>query len=318
MLDHSSENLSRAILQTIAYSDVFDYPLTARELHRYLTGVKASLEEVVRAVRDEGIVTRTGEYFTLPGREEIVSVRMQRLLYSSELLPLAIAYGRMLGDLPYIRMVALTGSLAVLNVSENQDFDYMLVAARGRVWTARAFALALNRLARLQGYTLCPNLIVSETRLEWSQKDLYSARELCQMIPITGLDVYRRLIRANNWVEMFLPNAYLELEKLLPDTRNQTGAFQSLFELPLQGKFGNRLERWEMQRKIARFSRQGGFGEETIFNAEVCQGNFHHHRKWTQEAFQIKLRVIESSAKHKEVISPSGPEIASRRLAMTK
>ena len=296
MLDHSSENLSRAILQTIAYSDVFDYPLSACELHRYLTGVKASLEEVIRAVGEEGVVTRTEDYFTLPGREEIIGIRMRRSLYSSDLLPRAIAYGRMLGNLPYIRMVALTGSLAVMNVSENQDFDYMLVAARGRVWTARAFALALNRLARWQGYTLCPNLIISEKALEWTQKDLYSARELCQMIPIVGFDVYSTLMQVNKWVEELLPNAYVERIHIQPQVQQRAASFQRVLEFLLQGKLGNRIEQWEMERKITRFSNQAGFGEETIFNAEVCQGNFHHHRKWTQEAFEDRLLKLNADS----------------------
>jgi hypothetical protein len=318
MLDHSSEDLSRAILQTIAYSDVFDYPLTARELHRYLAGVKASLEEVLLAVGEEGIVTRTEDYFTLPGREEIVNIRMRRLLCSSVLMPRAIAFGQMLGNLPYVRMVALTGSLAVMNVSENQDFDYMLVAARGRVWTARAFALALNRMARLQGYTLCPNLIISETALKWSKKDLYSARELCQMIPIMGFDVYYTLMQVNKWVEDWLPNAYLECIRIRPGVQQRVITFQNVLEILLRGKLGNRFEQWEMKRKITRFSNQAGFGEETIFNAEVCQGNFHHHRKWTQEVFENKLRVIASGAKPSEVISPSAREIASSLIGSSQ
>src|SRR5574341_558430 len=64
--------------------------------------------------------------------------------------------------------------VAVMNVSNPADFDYMLIAAPGRVWTARAFALAFNRLTRLRGDTLCPNLILSETALEWPVHDLYS------------------------------------------------------------------------------------------------------------------------------------------------
>ncbi|HZM23067.1 MAG TPA: hypothetical protein VFC02_15060, partial [Anaerolineales bacterium] len=191
MQEHSSDNLRQAILQTVAYSDIFDYPLTAREIHRYLTSLYASLEDVVRAVEEEGVVTRVGDYFTLPGREEIVRIRMQREIHSRELLPRAFRYGHILGALPYIRMVALTGSLAVMNVSKNEDFDYMLVTAPGRLWTARAFALVLNRFTRLRGYTLCPNLIVSETTLEWPIQDLYSARELYQMIPIAGMEMYR-------------------------------------------------------------------------------------------------------------------------------
>ena len=289
-----SEKLSQAVLQTLTYSDIFDYPLTAPEVHKYLTGIKASFEEVKQALED-GHIKRTGNYFTLSGREAIVSIRLDREARSQKLLPLALRYGRILGGLPYIRMVALTGSLAVMNISETADFDYMLVAARGRVWTARAFALALSRLTRLHGYTICPNLIVSENTLEWRLHDLYSARELCQMIPITGLDVYKRLMKANRWAGTFLPNAFLESDSLLFETTQEFApAFQGLLELPLCGKLGDRFESWEMNRKVSRFSKQAGFGEETNFNADVCQGNFHHHRSSTRDKFEKKLIGIQS------------------------
>lgn len=298
MLEHSLDNLSRAVLQTVAYSDIFDYPLTAREIHRYLIGVEASLEEVARTVADEEIFTRTGDYFTLPGREEIVSIRIQRERHSRGLFPRSIQYGRMLGVLPYIRMVALTGSLAVLNVSKDQDFDYMLVTVPGRVWMARAFALAFNRFVRLQGHRLCPNLIVSETSLEWPLHDLYSARELYQMIPIVGIDVYHRLLAENAWAQDFLPNALnaKNADKNLRMSEFGVGRLQHLLEFLLNGKLGDRIERWEMNRKIARFSQQAGFGEETIFNAEVCQGNFHHHRKWTKEAYENRLSNLRANS----------------------
>ena len=255
------------------------------------------MEAVNRALAEDRQFMRIGDYFTLPGREGIVSIRKQREARSRELMSRAIRYGRILGALPYIRMVALTGSLAVLNVSNVVDFDYMLVTARGRLWTARAFALAFNRLTRLQGYTLCPNLIISESALEWPQHDLYSARELCQMLLITGKEVYSRLMQANPWVESFLPNAYMESNSLpWGNSQELAPALQSLFELPLRGNLGNRLEAWEMNRKIARFTRQHGYGEETVFNADVCQGNFDHHRSWTYEA--LEKRLANSSSCH--------------------
>jgi hypothetical protein len=300
MLNDSANNLPEAVLRTIIYSDIFDYPLTAHQIHRYLAEVSASFEEVVKSL-DTSYLTHISDYFTLPGREEIVSIRLEREARSRALLPRAIHYGRILGTLPFIRMVALTGSLAVMNVSTDQDFDYMLVTTPGRLWTARAFALAFNRLVRIFGHTICPNLIISETRLEWRLHDLYSARELCQMIPITGIDVYLKLMNANEWVRGFLPNAFRESNNLLVRTVQEhtltsirAPALQKLLELPLRGTMGNKLESWEMNRKIARFSTQVGFGEETNFNAEICQGNFHHHRKWTREAFEERLMNINS------------------------
>jgi hypothetical protein len=289
----SHKTISSAILETVAYADIFDHPLTAPEVHRYLTGISAKFEVIRDALKNIEELVQTGEYLTLPGREEIIPIREEREAHSRKLLPRALHYGRILGSLPFIRMVALTGSLAVLNVSKTDDFDYMLVAAPGRVWTARALALLINRFAKRAGHTLCPNLIVSRKCLEWPLHDLYSARELCQMIPITGIEVYHELIRVNAWAREFLPNAFSENYV----SQNQTGRrfiFQERMEFSLSRTLGDRFETWEMTRKIDRFSRQDGFGDETVFNADVCQGNFHHHRKWTHEAYQQRLRKLHS------------------------
>ncbi|MGE5377988.1 MAG: hypothetical protein ACM3XO_23245 [Bacteroidota bacterium] len=287
MPNAGSNEISQAVFNTLLYSDVYDFPLTAREIHRYLSGRAASYEEVCQALKEDPRFTRAGDYFTLPGRQEIVSVREMREKRSQGLLPLALKYGKIIGRLPFIRMVALTGSLAVHNVSGFEDFDYMLVTRPGRLWTARAFVLLFGRFTRQAGHTICPNVIVSEESLTWSQHDLYSARDLCQMIPISGMSVYQKLIQANQWVEDFLPNAYLNITDMFFEERESDKTWlRSVLELPLRGRLGERVEGWEMRRKIERFSRQEGFGEETIFSASICQGNFDHHRRWTRSELE--------------------------------
>jgi hypothetical protein len=291
--------LKQAILEALAYSDIFEYPLKLDELHRYLP-VHAEMEQLSATLESskEQVGEKDGFYY-LAGREDTVKIRKGREARSHKLLPIALKYGRILGSLPFVRMVALTGSLAVMNISKNADFDYLIVTVPGRVWTARAFALLFNRVTKLFGHTLCPNLIVAETMLGWPLHDLYSARELCQMIPVTGMDVYQKLMITNDWAKEFLPNAFLEsdglpsrLQKLTPPG-TRVFAYQSFLEFLMHGELGDRFEQWEMTRKIARFSKQAGFGEETVFSANVCQGNFHHHRKWTREAFEQKLIGME-------------------------
>jgi len=282
--------LERAILETLAYSDVFEYPLRLDEIHRYLPQC-AEMEETAKALASlAGQVGEKDGLFFLAGHEGIVDIRKRRETYSRMLLPRALTYGRMLGVLPFVRSVALTGSLAALNCSGGADFDYMLIAAHERVWTARAFALLLNRVARLFGHTLCPNIIVSEKALNWPAHDVYSAHEFCQMIPITGMALHAKLIEANAWIEEALPNAF-QSSTLLPRPE-RIPLLQTLLELPLRGKFGAWIERWEMNRKIARFSRQAGYGEETVFNADLCQGNFSRHRQRTSDTFKSKLNAL--------------------------
>jgi len=304
----------RAILETLAYSDVFEYPLRLDEICRYLP-MRADIEQVSQTLNSLGeLVGEQDDFYFLAGREKIVETRKQREAHSQKFMRRALQYGRILGALPFIRMVALTGSLAVLNSTKDADFDYMLVTTPNRVWTARAFALVFNRITRLFGHTLCPNLIVSENALAWSTHDLYSARELHQMVPITGMDVYRKLLGANEWTKEFLPN----VKRTSEVSKTSEVLLRNILELPLRGKLGNRLERWEMKRKIARFSKQTGFGEETVFNVDVCQGNFDHHKKWTQEMLEKQLNVIARRAKPDEAIPSSMSEIASSPIGSSQ
>ncbi len=286
----ASIELERAILETLAYSDVFDYPLRVEEIHRYvpLAADDNEIREVLSG--SESVGCRDGFYF-LAGREEILAVRSRREAASRPRFRQAVRVGRLLGRLPFIRMVALTGSLALLNSDESADLDYMLVARRGRVWIARGFALLLNRLTALWGYTLCPNLIVSEEAIEWKQRDLYSAREICQMVPVAGREVYNSLRCRNTWTQGFLPNAS-SVPPLAGDVARTGQRMQWLLEWPLRGALGDRVERWEMERKVRRFKLQAGFGEETDFGPNMCQGNFDHHGLQTLQAWRERLERI--------------------------
>ncbi|HTP00506.1 MAG TPA: hypothetical protein VMJ64_03975 [Anaerolineales bacterium] len=287
-LTYLTGSVERAILETLAYSDIFNYPLRADEIVRYMP-VAATLEQVRRSLDDAGpVVQCLRGYYFLEGREAIVRVRERREPASLKQLRVAYRIGRLLGRLPFIRMAALTGSLAVLNSDATADLDYMLVAAPDRVWTARGLAVLMGRLTSHLGYTLCPNLIVSERRLEWADRSLYSAREICQMIPITGLPTYVKLRGANTWTQRYLPNAGSMPPVPLPGA-NPSRRLQSLGEWTLSGQFGDRLEAWERNRKMARLMCQPGYGPETNFDAEICQGNFDHHRSITQQEYRRRL-----------------------------
>ena len=281
----------RAVLETLAYSDIFDFPLRIEELHRYLS-VPVNLSDLESTLnnRNDRIGTCEGYYF-LAGRDALVALRHNREASSRPTFRRAALIGQILGGLPFIRMVGLTGSLALLNCDKNADIDYLLVAAQGRVWVARAFALLIGRLTTLTGNTLCPNLIISDQVLEWQQRDIYTARELCQMIPLTGTDVYAHLRQVNSWTNSFLPNAS-NAPDLSPNASSGSSFAQDLGELTLRGMFGDRLEAWEMNRKIKRLTHRAGFGVETMFNADFCQGNFNHHGLQTKEAYQQRLAKL--------------------------
>jgi hypothetical protein len=65
----------------------------------------------------------------------------------------------------------------------------------------------LVQLASQYGDIICPNYILSENAFLQSDQSLYTAHEIVQMIPLHGIEIYKRFRDVNRWTEIFLPNA---------------------------------------------------------------------------------------------------------------
>ena len=257
-----------AILRAILYADVFDYPLTEDEIHRYLCGEAVSPESVRAKLTSSewlaGRLSHVGNLYALAGRESLIKLRAARADASARLWPMARRFGALLAHLPFVRMVAVTGALAVNNAQANDDgvangddIDYLIVTTPGRVWLARAMTIAVVRLARLCNVALCPNYLLAETHLAQDQRDLFIAHELAQMIPLAGHEAYWRMRAANGWAADFLPNAATIPR---PETDSAPRGFGRLMqggaERSLSGFVGEALERWERRRKLRKFQPQ--------------------------------------------------------------
>ena len=155
--------IEEAILRTVIYADIFSFPLTRAELAHYLiSATPVSAEAIARALASSPLLQQEleciDEYVVCARRGAIIAVRAEREGASLLLWPQALRYGQWLACLPFVRMVALTGALAVRNAAaHDDDLDYVLVTAEGRVWLARAFAIVLVRLAQRRGVVVCPN-----------------------------------------------------------------------------------------------------------------------------------------------------------------
>ena len=287
--------LQRAVLLTLAYADVFDYPLAAPEVQRYLSFQAASLPEVNRAL-DELLaaraVVRAGEWFALPGRRRLAATRRRRAAVAARLWRKALRYGRLLAALPFVRMVAVTGSLSMFNTDQGRDIDFMLVSAPGRLWTARALALLVTRLARLEGVSLCPNYIVTTAALEFQERSLYVAHEVAQMVPLSGAPVYERIRALNTWTDDFLPNASSAPRP--PVAGALPAPAQRLLETALRRLPVQRFEAWEMERKVRRLSREQASSPEAYFSADVCKGHADRHGQRTEVALRRRLERLGS------------------------
>ncbi|MBI2835072.1 MAG: hypothetical protein HYX76_11670 [Acidobacteria bacterium] len=289
----SPERVCRAIREAVAYADVFDYPLTVAEVHRYL-GVSTPVGDI-NAILGNGYLvplrlSRQDGYFTLPGREQTIETRRRRAAVAERVWPTAVRYGRALSALPFARMVAVTGALAIDNVDETADIDYLVVTETGRLWTCRALAIALVRWARTRGVELCPNYFLSDRALLLGERSLFIAHEIAQMVPLSGRRVYEQLRWLNGWADELLPNASGPARALWHDRPSRLAR---VGEPVLRGRLASSFERWEMRRKVRKFAARAGASAETAFSADRCKGHFAAHGRRILDAYLERLRQLE-------------------------
>jgi hypothetical protein len=276
---------------------VFDYPLQVSEITRYLIGMPASLDQVETALgsgsesMDQLRFSRG--YCTLAGRENLVDLREKRELAGRRRWPVAQRYGKWIAALPYVRMVALTGALAMRN-EEGPDLDYLVVTLPGRVWLCRGLVMLLVRWARRSGDEICPNYFLAENALALAEKNLYTAHEMAQMIPLSGMEIYHRMRRLNPWVEHFLPNAAgTPLRQGVCGSQDgEMTATRRAMEKLLRTAPGDWVENWEMQRKVRKFRAQETAESETGFCRDWCKGHFGGYGKKTNMAYLSRLRAL--------------------------
>jgi hypothetical protein len=295
-----------AILKTVIYADIFDFPLTRQELHHYVIAEAP----VSRAQIDEALATSPfldtalhlqDEYVISAGRQSIIALRAQREQASQRLWREAFNYGERLARLPFVRMVALTGALAVRNASDNDDdLDYVLVTVPGRVWIARACAILLVRLAQRRGVIVCPNYVLAESALLQEKQDLFMAHEVAQMVPIYGHSLYAAMRARNAWVSAYLPNATTPIDA---ETERSPGPgwrmLKRAAEFLLGGRVGDALEGWEYRRKLRRFSADLQTPNNAAqLDAEHVKGHFNDHGHPVVQQYNERLRQYNLDALH--------------------
>lgn len=198
-----------AIVRSVLYAAVFDYPLTLSQLRQTLIGSAQTPSEIVAALRHSTalaalVETRDGYIFPA-GRPDLIDIRRRREQRSRGFLAEHGPLLRLIAALPYVRLLGLSGSVAHLNMENGGDLDIFIVTKGARVWsTAVAVILLAKALGRRR--TLCANFIVADTALAFDQHDLFSANQVINLKPLVGDDTYRRLLDANPFVHDFYPN----------------------------------------------------------------------------------------------------------------
>jgi hypothetical protein len=211
--------MERAILKTLIYFQIFDYPLKLWEVHKWLN-IKCEFIDVEKALhrlQKKRKVLFIKDFVVLPTDSKLVKKRLKNQITSKKLFNEAKLVAGIFKVIPFLKLVGISGNLAMEDASLNDDIDLFIITSKNRIWISRLLILVILEIMnkrRKRADTkksaagkVCVNLLIEESNLLQPKKDLYTAHEILQLKVLWERDgVYKKFIEENSWVFEFLPN----------------------------------------------------------------------------------------------------------------
>lgn len=309
--------LETAILRTLGYYDVFSYPLTVHELWRWLWPAPSqplgavTEEEVRKALIGEGLrdaVTMTGEMVTLRGREANEAIRADRLADNQKKWKRAESAARFLELVPFVKLVAVSNTLAINNARPESDIDFFIVTSRHHIWIARFLVTGIINLLGWRRHgnkiknRICLSFYVTSAALDLSQlklstEDPHFMFWASQIVPLmVDADMYVKYAEANGWVTTSLPNAFSPKPQRLLVPNNSLRSIKRFYEVFFSSPIGLIIENWVRGRQLKKMeanvtSRANKKTTEVIISEDVLK--FHEADRRGEYNEAVKRRLAE-------------------------
>jgi hypothetical protein len=218
--------IEKAILRTVAYFDVFNYPLTPWEIWKWLfwSAVEPAprFVELLEVLDQSPLLNQklghTRGLVHVKGRLEIVSLRQERYRLALVKLKKVKRFVKALRIFPFIQYIGVCNSLGLANARLESDNDLFIIADPGHLWTVRFLTTAFTRLRGIRpsvtnrADTFCLSFYITTEALDLShlryEEDPYFNVWLATLVPIFDpTNISAQLWSNNAWIHHLLPNA---------------------------------------------------------------------------------------------------------------
>jgi len=297
---YRSQMAAVAVLKVLAYFDIFQYPLTAAEIHEYMNikgitmaDLKFELENLVQ----RHVLKRTGTYYYFDDATCVLR-REQANEYSQQLLKETLKYTKIISRFPFVRGICISGSLSKQNAHLDADVDYFIITAKNRLWICRTLLALYKKIFLLNSRKyFCINYFVDMENLAIIDKNIYTATEIAFLLPVFNSETFLQFLAENTWVSDYYPHKEIEIPE--PIKGEKPTMAKKLMEGLLNNAFGNMLDNVFLRLTVLyRKLKFRGLNEnEFKNNLRALKGVSKHHPHSFQErvlkAYHHKLAQME-------------------------
>jgi predicted nucleotidyltransferase len=158
-------SLQQEIINVLHYFDVFHFPLRFDEIHQFIQ-YKCTTEELSEALTDLVVnqsVYQFNDIYSLHVDELFVTRKLDGLRLAEKKIARAKKIGKFIQCFPFVRMVAISGSLSKGYADKHSDIDFFIVTNASNLWTCRTFLHLFKKLTFLVGqqHSFCMNYFIA-------------------------------------------------------------------------------------------------------------------------------------------------------------
>lgn len=302
--------LEQAILQTLAWFDWQQQPLTSFECWYFLwcdqgeiiSATQSDVAGALETLQARGVVKCERGFWQLSDSPSYTNERLERARWSITKRRRAERAAKLISYLPFIRAVALANTLASNSAKQESDIDLLIITSAGRLYLSR---LLVTILVQLLGWRrhgsrvanrVCLSFYLSDDHLNIKdlayEFDPYLIYWLANLYCLVDKDIFNDFLQANNWVHNYVPNRFSK-----PHPKLEVSYKPTWLEGLLGGFVGNMLEYGARRLQLFlirrhKNSRLNDGSSAVVVTDSVLKFHESDQRPQLAEKFQAKQTVI--------------------------
>ena len=235
------------VLSVLAYFDIFQYPLTKKEIQSFSNRPvdDNELDDTLNSLLAEKSVFVCQGYYSMNDNPLLSLRRKEGNLRAEKLIPKAHRIGRFLYKFPFVRAIGVSGSLSKNFADENADIDFFIITKEGRLWIARTIMHLFKKLTFLTGHQhyFCMNYYIDEKQMVIESQNIFTAMETVTLLPVAGAKAMDRFYMDNKWAYQFFPS--FGMNRFLRDNFKEKQAwYKQIIEFMFTNRLADRLDNW--------------------------------------------------------------------------
>lgn len=257
-------------IEVIAYFDIFNHPLTKTEIENL------SNKKFDNVAQQDLLFEYKGYYSINKNVKEFVEERLKKEKEAEKYIKKLPFFVSLISKFPFIRGIAISGSLSKGVMYADGDIDYFIITAKDRLWICRSFLVLFKKIFLLNSKKyFCVNYFVDENNLKIQDQNIFTAVEISFLIPVYNELLINQLKEENAWTKDYFSKFKHSLK--FPIKRSKKNSKKGL-EVVFKDTFANKLDLWLMKKTFNRWEKK--------------------FKDFNKEKFELTMRTNRGVSKH--------------------